>query len=115
MRIDDLVALYKKGVITQGELVFALGESVTPENVSAVMSQVPREFLPDIREWAFTAPLAGGVVICSNLSEQREREIRERVRQAIPALREWFNRTDAAMASATLSIGPSGNGGLPTG
>ena len=88
-RLDNVLKAYKAGVlpIKWAELEFAL--TITPENVDAVMAQLPPEIVEGLGRWELDQP---GIVIGSNLTAAGKERMETQLAAAIPALRGWFER-----------------------
>ncbi len=79
--IDEVVSLYEQGIVAKLEFFLRAASLVTPENVRSIMPAVPKQLLPEFKEWAFMVPERGGITIGGGKGVPKE---------ALRAVREWF-------------------------
>src|SRR5262245_12942779 len=90
MNVEILVSYYKQGAYTCQELCVKVSQLISPDNVDAVMSHIPPECIQDFRDWAFRAPSHEGILFAGHVSPQEATIIEEKIRKAVPLVRDWF-------------------------
>ncbi len=86
---DEILIDFHAGLITRGEAVTAIAQRITTNNVAAVMSMLPPDFLEDLTRWADEWCVENRVVLSGNLRDDEAREITRRLEAARAIIEEW--------------------------
>ena len=94
--IDDILAHFRTGRVTRGEIVAESARLITPSNVAEVMAELPVDIARDLESWACTVPWHEGVVLGANIPEVHAQRVAREQLAASQAIREWSARNRIA-------------------
>jgi hypothetical protein len=97
MTVEKLLTLHRQGAITRSQLFLDLSRLITAENVEAILSQVPPEFLKRFEQWALRTPVTDGLIVGNRVSVAEAKQIRQELAAAIPTIRNWFGQSREAL------------------
>jgi hypothetical protein len=90
MTVEDLIADYRAGVYTRGEVISKLIEMIEPSNLDSLMKEIPEEFATRLKQWAYEVDPLSPNVVFFNISSEAAEKIKKHNRVVVPLIRNWF-------------------------
>jgi hypothetical protein len=90
MTIQELIACYRDGVYTRGEVVSKLIEMIEPGNLDSQMKEIPKEFATELKKWAYEVDALSRNAVFFNVSADRAEKIKKHNQVIVPLIRNWF-------------------------